>query len=222
MTQQWTLKGAKEISVVGNGNSKMPGSTFSTDSFSCKVGSKLAKIEGSVCNKCYARRIQTFRKNVDKSWKDNYLKATTMIASNPEKWSDAVAFQIKRIATKTGEYYHRWFDSGDLDSVDMLRAIVRACKKTPAIKHWLPTREAQIVKEYRKQYGVEPPNLVIRVSATMVGDKPIKGHALTSTVHLKGQQSYGHLCPAPKQNNNCGSCRACWSTNVPNISYTKH
>jgi hypothetical protein len=219
---QWKVKDAVAQSRISAGNSKMPGSTFSTDAFACKVGSKLAKIEGSVCSGCYARKLQKLRPSVDQGWQANYVKATTMIASNPERWADAVAFQIKRIADKSGELYHRWFDSGDLDSVDMLRAIVIACNKTPHIKHWLPTREARIVKEYRKQYGKEPSNLVIRVSATMIGDKPISGHTLTSTVHRKGETAFGHECPAPKQNNNCGDCRACWSNTVANVSYTKH
>ena len=218
----WTVKAALEQSRVSAGNSKMPGSTFSTDAFACKVGSKLAKVEGSVCSGCYARKLQKLRPSVNQGWQANYLKAVRMIAANPEKWADAVAFQIKRLADKSGEMFHRWFDSGDLDSVEMLRAIVLACEKTPEIKHWLPTREAQVVKAYRKQYGAEPANLVIRVSATMIGDKPISGHALTSTVHRKGEAIYGHECPAPNQGNNCGDCRACWSSAVANISYTKH
>lgn len=222
MTQRWTVKAATEISRISAGNSKMPGSTFSTDAFACHVGSKLAKVEGSVCSGCYARKIQKLRPSVNKGWQANYIKAVTMINSNPDKWADAVAFQIMRIANKTGEMYHRWFDSGDLDSVEMLRAIVKACEKTPQIKHWLPTREAKIVKQYRKTYGQEPKNLVIRVSATMIGDKPVAGHALTSTVHRKGSTVYGYACPAPKQGNSCGDCRACWSVDVANVSYTKH
>ena len=218
----WTVKAATEISRISSGNSKMPGSTFSTDAFACKVGSKLAKVEDSVCSGCYARKLQKLRPSVNQGWRNNYLKATNMIATNPERWADAVAFQIKRIATKSGELFHRWFDSGDLDSVDMLRAIVIACEKTPDIQHWLPTREAKIVKLYRKQYGQEPSNLVIRVSSTMIGDKPMGGHTLTSTVHRKGEHQHGHECPAPKQGNNCGDCRACWSPEVFNISYTKH
>ena len=218
----WKVKDAVLQSRISAGNSKMPGSTFSTDAFACKVGSKLAKVEGSVCSGCYARKLQKLRPSVNQGWQANYIKATTMIADNPERLADAVAFQIKRIAAKSQEYFHRWFDSGDLDSVDMLRAIVIACEKTPYFKHWLPTREAKIVKEYRKRYGKEPSNLVIRVSSTMIGDKPMSGHTLTSTVHRKGESVHGYACPAPTQGNNCGDCRACWTKTVANISYTKH
>ena len=36
--------------------SKMPGKSISLDAFECKTGSKLAKIKGSVCFDCYARK----------------------------------------------------------------------------------------------------------------------------------------------------------------------
>ena len=121
-----------------------------------------------------------------------------------------------------GERFHRWFDSGDLQSVDMLRAIVMAAESTPTVAHWLPTREAAIVKSYKATYGEFPANLVVRVSSTMIGDKPIAGHANTSTVHRKGESPEGHSCPASQQGNACGSCRACWSHDVANVSYPLH
>jgi hypothetical protein len=45
--------------------------------------------------------------------------------------------------------------------------------------------------------------------------------AQTSTVHHKAKAS-GRVCPAPKQGNACGDCRACWSADVANVSYHKH
>lgn len=217
-----TLKAAKEYVNISLGNSKMPGTTFAQDSFACKVGDKLAKIEGSVCSSCYARKIQKLRPSVNQGWKSNLEKARQWLEKNPTQWVAASVFQINRAAIKTGENFHRWFDSGDLDSVDQLAAIVQVAIATPKIAHWLPTREAGIVKRFKAQGGAIPKNLVIRVSATMIGDKPISGHENTSTVHRKGQVSFGHACPAPKQNNNCGDCRACWNPKVSNVSYTKH
>jgi hypothetical protein len=217
-----TLKAAKEYVNISLGNSKMPGTTFAQDSFACKVGDKLAKIEGSVCSSCYARKIQKLRPSVNQGWKSNLEKARQWLEKNPTQWIAASVFQINRAALKTGENFHRWFDSGDLDSVEQLSAIVQVATATPQISHWLPTREAGIVKKYKAQGGVIPSNLVIRVSATMIGDKPISGHENTSTVHRKGKAFWGHACPAPKQNNNCGDCRACWNPKVANVSYTKH
>lgn len=217
-----TLKAAKEFVNISLGNSKMPGTTFAQDSFACKVGDKLAKIEGSVCSSCYARKIQKLRPSVNQGWKANLEKARQWLEKNPAQWVAASVFQINRAAIKTGENFHRWFDSGDLDSVDQLAAIVQVASATPDIAHWLPTREAGIVKRFKANGGVIPSNLVIRVSATMIGDKPISGHENTSTVHRKNQVAYGHACPAPSQNNNCGDCRACWNPAVANVSYTKH
>jgi hypothetical protein len=167
--------------------------------------------------------------SVKKGWMDNYLRATTMIASMPEKWAAAMAFQVQHQAKKNGEDYHRWFDAGDLQSVEMLAAIVLVCLLTPHIKHWLPTREAKIVADWRKAGGVEPANLIIRISSTMIGDAP-RNASHTSTVHRKGSAHAGHACPSTSERHRaanggkpgCHDCRACWDKAVPNVSYPLH
>jgi hypothetical protein len=218
-----TLKAAiADAGKVSLGNGKMPGSTFAISAKRCNVGGKLAQVAGSTCSRCYALKLQKLRPSVDQGWEANYFKATALIASKPEAWAKAMAFQITRASAKSGQPFHRWFDSGDLQSVDMLRAIALTCELTPAIRHWLPTREAKIVRDYVKAFGALPNNLVVRVSATMIGDKPIAGHANTSTVHRKGTDNVGHACPASKQGNSCGDCRACWSLDVGNVSYPLH
>lgn len=221
-----TLKAAKEdAGKLSLGNGKMPGSTFATDAFSCKVGDKLAKVKGSVCQSCYARKIQKLRPSVNQGWTNNQRLAVQLIATAPHKWVAAMVFQVEKAAIKSGQPFHRWFDSGDLDSVDMLAAICKVAKATPSIKHWLPTRESSIVKAYRKQGGSIPRNLRIRLSATMVGDTPVTSAkrlgVSTSTVHAKGKPYVGHQCPAPDQSGNCGDCRTCWTSPI-NVSYRKH
>ena len=217
-----TLVQAREVASISTRNSKMPGSTFAQDSFACKVGSRLAQIKGSVCESCYARRIQKMRPSVNKGWTRNFESARHWLAVNPAQWVKACVFQISHAANKSGEAFHRWFDSGDLDSVEQLAAIVRVAELTPDIAHWLPTREVGIVLAYQRQGGVIPGNLVLRVSSPMVGDKPLSAFPNTSTVHRKGQVFHGHQCPAPDQGNSCGACRACWNPEVDNVSYRKH
>lgn len=218
-----TVKAAVETAgQVSNRNSKMPGTSFPISARVCQTGGKLAQVDGSVCSRCYALKLENMRPSVHMGWTANYLKATTMIAANPGKWSDAVAFQIDRAVAKGGEPFHRWFDSGDLQSVEMLAAIVMAAEKTPHVKHWLPTREAGYVKAFMASGGVIPANLVIRVSSTMVNDAPRAGYANTSTVHGKAGAPAGHVCPARHQGNACGQCRACWSRDVANVSYPLH
>lgn len=221
--KKFTLKASVEqAGKISTGNSKMPGSSFAISAKECHVGAKLAKVEGSVCHKCYALKLQKLRPSVDKGWTANYEKAVKLIDANPAQWVAACTFQINRIVSKGGEPFHRWFDSGDLQSVNMLAAICEVAKATPTVKHWLPTREAKMVKDFLAGGGVIPANLVIRISSTMIGDAPIAGHANTSTVHRKGTEPVGHICPASQQGNACGDCRACWSTSVANVSYPLH
>ena len=210
------VKEAKAFGKVSNGNSKMPGTSYAIDAFACKTGAKLAKVSGSVCNKCYAIRLQKIRPSVDKGYKSNLAMYTS---SNKAKWVIAIAFQITR-QNKVG--YHRWFDAGDLQSVEMLENIVEVCKMTPNISHWLPTREVKIVSDYLKVYDSFPDNLVVRISSPMIDDKPLDSYANTSTVHTKGKEYYGLKCEASTRGNQCGSCRACWSKDVVNVSYPKH
>jgi hypothetical protein len=246
-----TLKASQEAGKISLGNTKMPSTTFAISAKHCGVGGKLVNIKGSTCNRCYALKLQKLRPSVDQGWTTNLLKAVAMIETNPALWAKQVAFQIVFQSKKIGVNHHRWFDSGDLQSVAMLHAICLAAELTPDHDHWLPTREAKIVKDYRKQYGVEPSNLCIRVSATMIDDKPMRGHANTSTVHSSGAEVHGKECNAYRTNTDarvlsvdeykafkklkpqakkdsgidlghCGDCRACWSKSVPNISYPLH
>ena len=87
------VKEAKTFGNVSNGNTKMPGTTFAVDAFACNTGSKLAKVEGSVCSKCYAIRIQKMRPSVDQGYKANLTKYLT---SDRQGWVAAIAFQIIR------------------------------------------------------------------------------------------------------------------------------
>ena len=151
-----------------------------------------------------------------------------MIENNPALWAKQVAFQIVHQSKKIGVNHHRWFDSGDLQSVAMLHAICLACELTPDHDHWLPTREAKIVKLYRKEYGLEPSNLCIRVSATMIDDAPMKGHDGDARVlSIDEYKAFKKLKPQAKKDSgidlgHCGDCRACWSKTVENISYPLH
>ena len=245
-----TLKAAiEQAGKVSLGNGKMPGSTFAISATQCNVGGKLAQIKNSTCSRCYALRLEKLRPSVHQGWMANYTKATKQISANPETWAKAAAFQITRAWQKSGQAYHRWFDSGDLQSVEMLDAIARAARLTPEIRHWLPTREAAIVKAWLKS-NKRPSNLIIRVSATMIGDAPSNAE-LTSTVHRHGETHNGKECVAYRTKENggvltelehktykaltkeqrdalpftlghCGDCRACWSDSVKNISYPLH
>lgn len=225
LAKTMTLPKAQALAgKVSTGNSKMPGSTFAITTAACKTGAVLAEIKGSVCHRCYAKKLEKMRPNLRKSYTSNYEKAMAAIAKDPVEWAEAMAFQINLAALSSGEFYHRWFDFGDLQSVEMLYAINLVCEKTPQVQHWLPTREAKLVDDYAEKYHRWlAPNLTVRVSSVMIDDKPIMRWANTSTVHSKSNTPQGsHVCPARDQGNACGECRACWDREVLNVSYPLH
>jgi hypothetical protein len=145
-------------------------------------------------------------------WKANLAKWEQ---SEPEQWAQAMAFQILRYNT---DGFHRWFDSGDLQSIEMLDAIVQVCRMTPKIKHWLPTQERAIVVAY----GELPENLIVRVSASKLDGELPKSAEHGSQVFTKDNAPKGLECKARTRGNACGPCRACWDKTVAFISYPKH
>jgi len=207
------VKESQEYGKISLGNTKMPGTTYAVDAFACLTGSKLAKVKGSICSGCYSIKLQKLRPSVDKGYKKNLFKWQV---SNTSNWVDAMVFQILRAKVKE----HRWFDSGDLQSLEMLEAIVEVARKTPKVKHWLPTKEYKVAAKYLKTNTL-PKNLVLRVSATMIDGNPSKVFKNTSTVH-KNNKAIGFECKARTRGNACGPCRACWDKRIKNVSYPKH
>lgn len=208
-----TYKEAYKVAKIGTSNSKMPGTTYSQTAFECPTGQKLAQVPGTPCYNCYAIKLQKLRPSVNIGWTQNFLKYKKHSGA---KWVESVVFQLN----KRGEAYHRWFDSGDLLSIEQLMDVIEVARRTPHIKHWLPTQERNLVS--RLAPNDIPDNLAIRISASRINAKPAKSATgLTSTISTS-KSHYGFKCPAREQGNNCRDCRACWDKSVPNISYTKH
>ena len=207
-----TVKEAQKIMISLGRAGKMPCPTYNTPAILCKTGSKLRKIKGSTCHGCYAMKGNYLFPNVKQGLEKRFN------AFKHKRFVEAMVFQITRKATKYGHF--RWFDSGDLNNISMLEKIVMICQQTPHIKHWLPTREVKIVKDYLKIYKEFPENLIVRLSAPMVDGKPLNFEH-TSTVHHK-EKPIGHDCPSRFQDNKCIDCRACWNNDIKNISYHKH
>jgi hypothetical protein len=203
----------KEAQAIVGGLSnpaKMPGKSTSLPPQMCNVGAKLRNVAGSVCEGCYAYKGNYSRfKNVGTA-----LTRRLESLNHPD-WIPAMVTLIERLP----EPYFRWHDAGDLQSIAHLERIVAVCNATPHIKHWIPTHEYGIVRQYRAQGGVIPANLVIRESAVMVdGPPPVKNKLPTSTVVTDGSAT----CPAPTQGGECGPCRDCWDPTVQNVAYSKH
>ena len=210
----YTIKKAKQLTGGGisNSNRKMPGHTYGLSALECKTGEKLRSVPGSVCYLCYAMKANYFYPSV-KTAHQRRLKSI-----NNKTWTAAMI----QLITHYEKEYFRWHDSGDIQTVDHLRKICAVAAGTPHIQHWLPTREAKILKDYKEAGGVIPANLVIRLSATMVNGVPSKIHEHSSTVHTAGVAPIGEACNAQHQGGQCLDCRACWNPAIKNISYEAH
>ena len=198
------IKEAKEITGSMTRTSKMPGLSYSLPAWECKTGAKLVKVPGSVCAGCYAMKGNYTRYPAIKA--AQYKRLASI--SKPE-WVMAMVIQIKR------QKYFRWHDAGDIQSPEHLQKIFEVCKLTPSVKHWMPTREAQFLKDIDP--AQVPDNLIIRMSSHMIDQGPVKFWPHTSTVG-----SSSRTCPAPDQGGKCGDCRSCWNKEIPNIEYGKH
>jgi len=195
--------------------SKMPSYAWGISAKHCVTGSKLAKIKGTICNKCYALKGHYAFKNVF----DAHEIRRKAIELN--EWVDYMSELITEKYKNLDEskLYHRWFDSGDIQSFSHLMKIFEVCENTPHIKHWIATREYKIIDQIRVKDV--PKNLCLRVSAIKV-DGPIpKFWKWTSGVH-KDKRHKGRECPAYKQEGQCKDCRACWDRRVKQVSYKEH
>ena len=198
----------KEASkIVGklSKTSKMPCHSYNLPATKCITGSKMAKIKGTTCYDCYALKGMYNFPVVKEAMMRRYK------AINHPEWVFAMAVLINSKKSK----YFRWHDSGDIQSIEHLQKIFEVCKATPNTIHWLPTREAQILKQVDKKDV--PNNLVIRLSAIKVDGNAPKSWDLTSTVSTKK-----YTCMANKQGGKCLDCRACWNKKIKNIIYPLH
>jgi len=203
----------KKIGTLSNPK-KMPSYAWGISAKQCITGSILAEKDGTICNKCYALGghylfpvvINAHKKRLD--------------AIKLPEWVDYMAELLtqKYKRLDKSRLFHRWFDSGDIQSYEHLMKIFEVCELTPHINYWLATREYQINSKVK--YKDIPKNLVVRASGIKIDGQPPKFWKWTSTVHTK--KPIGRECPAYKQDGECGSCRSCWSRSVKQVSYKEH
>ena len=204
----------KKIGTLSN-PSKMPSYAWGISARQCVTGSKLAKIKGTICNKCYALKGHYVFKPVKIAHK---IRLDAIYKSEwVEYMAELLTQKYKRL--DKSRLFHRWFDSGDIQSHEHLMKIFKVCELTPHINYWLATREYKIINRIKEEDI--PKNLVLRVSGIKIDGQPPKFWKWTSTVH-KNKKPIGHECPAYKQGGKCKDCRACWNHKVKQVSYKEH
>lgn len=214
---------AAPLAVIGglSRTQKMPGYSYSTPAQKCRVGSALAVTPGTVCHGCYARKGR-YVFGVVQSALQRRLDQWLAHKADPGPWVDAFTACLLGLPDSV---FFRWFDSGDLESVKMLNAIVAIAHRTPHIRHWLPTRESGILREFHALGGKIPPNLVIRYSLPLIDGPdtvpPIVGK-IGAQVAKVTRHAASVTCPAYQQGGQCGDCRRCWDSSQHTVTYLKH
>ena len=204
------IKKAKEITGGLSNPSKMPGYGYNLPAVNCITGSKLCKIEGTVCNRCYARKGRYSFHTVQKA-----MKKRRRALKHP-KWVECMTFLIDHYCEDTP--YFRFHDSGDIQNITHLHNIFTICKNLPHINFWLPTLENQLIKSYFKLNPEEtiPENLNIRLSTPKINYTPSKpviktiAKLNTSTSSVSTDISLypkDIICPATLNHTDCGECR---------------
>ena len=190
--------------------SKMPSSSYSIPADKCVKGSKLRCIKGSVCANCYAMKGNYVRYPKIKEAQHKRLKSITT-----SKWVESMAYLINNKKDIQKSKVFRWHDSGDLQNLDHFDKILSVVKLTPSVMHWLPTKESNLIKNYK---GTIPDNIVIRLSGAMInGNAP--SYKNTSTVTTDKSKA---TCKSYENNGKCGTCRKCWDKDIKNITYLAH
>jgi hypothetical protein len=210
----------KDIKAVGGIGlpSKMPGYAYGLSAERCITGSKLREIPGSICHGCYAMGANYQYPSVKGAHEARFESLSDL-----EAWTDSMSNILAYLGTllPKAERYWRWHDSGDLQGIEHLDAIVQVAIRNPEWRFWIPTKEYAMVRKY-KERGAFPGNLAVRVSAPML-NKACPG-ALQNLTGL--YSTVGHdeeeRCPAYDQAGFCGTCRKCWDVEEACTDYPKH
>ena len=153
----------------------------------------------------------------------NFPGTKAVRADNKEdaKRAGWVADMVKAL---TKEKHFRWFDSGDMYSLELAEKIYSVMKATPATKHWLPTRMAKFSKFQDVIARMQAlPNVMVRFSSDAVDGTFTPGvHGSTIIPEGAPVPAGVTVCQAPSQDGKCLDCRACYDKSVPVIGYIAH
>lgn len=165
------------------------------------------------CAGCYARsgnyrfdNVKTPRLENAQDWKRN-------------EWVDDM------VAALQGSRYFRWFDSGDMYTLQLAEKILAVMEATPWCSHWLPTRMQKFPKFHNVITRMEAlPNVKVRFSSdSVVGEYTdgLHGSVIIPTADYAVDTNV-KVCGAYQREGKCGTCRACWSKSVAVVAYPAH
>lgn len=223
--------------------SKMPCYSWSIPATTCKIGSRLQGVAGSVCSSCYAMK-GTYQFKSTRVAMARRFEILSRALETAEGRAQFVADFVRALLVTEKSGFFRFHDSGDLQSVDHFAMICDIARALPDMRFWIPTREAGIVRAYQTNGGKIPDNLTVRVSAPMV-DVTVRALQGCATSAVYSPREYGkgatgrrhalpvvgnvtigatvaNACPAPMQDGHCADCRACWDRGTETVAYLRH
>lgn len=131
---------------------------------------------------------------------------------------------LDMVSALQNDRFFRWFDSGDMYDLGLASKIYAVMKRTPWVRHWLPTR----MHKFKKFQGIinemqQLDNVVVRLSSDSVTGETIPG-INTSTIINDDTQLTDNMvaCKAYENKGMCNGCRACWDKSVNVIAYKAH
>lgn len=172
-----------------------------------------------VCDSCYAKKGFYLQEHVDKNKQDNANDWQNI------DWENEMVNKLNRLQKYK---YFRWFDSGDLYSLQLGEKIKNVIQRTPDVKHWIPTRmyKDKNFKHILDQINLLP-NAIVRFSNDTFND--YKGYDSVVVNNISILQNSMNIFPCPFDFNTtngfniekktCDQCFACWDKNTKLIAY---
>lgn len=153
----------------------------------------------------------------------NYPNVKAPRLANREDWQ-RTEWVDEMVQALENSRYFRWFDSGDLYSIDLAAKVFEVMQRTPWVSHWLPTR----MHKFKKFSNIlnkmqDLNNVVVRYSSDSVSGELVQG-STSSTIFSSESQlpKNATVCRAYENAGKCNGCRACYSKDVPVIAYKAH
>ena len=153
----------------------------------------------------------------------NYPNVKAPRAFNKEDWQrlDWVPDMVQALDS---DRYFRWFDSGDMYSLGLAEKMLEVMKRTPWVKHWLPTRMHKFPKFALVLAEMQSlPNVMVRPSSDSISGQYIPGTHGSVIVESPAELPAGvTLCKAYENAGKCSGCRSCYNKDVSVIAYPAH
>lgn len=164
------------------------------------------------CSGCYATQGNYRYPNVKAPRIENKADWTR------SDWVDDMVRELDK------DRFFRWFDSGDMYTIELAEKIHAVMVRTPWVKHWLPTRMAKFSKFQKILESMKNlENVSVRFSSDSVTGIYIKGlHGSVIIPNDATMDKSVSVCEAYKNNGKCSGCRACWNKSIETIAYPAH